>query len=564
MAKTTGAACVITLLERQGVDLVAGIPGGSNLPLYDALSKSRTIRHVLARHEQGAGFMAQGLARSTGQVGVCLATSGPGVTNVLTAVADAKLDSIPLVCVTGQVPQSLIGTDAFQEVDTYGLSIPITKHNYLVRCPEDLLVVIPEAFRLALSGRPGPVLVDIPKDVQAREMDVPDWPEPGHADPLPGPDRQAVRRAAALLNAAQRPMLCLGGGVVHSGASDAARSLVEKAGLPTVMTLMGLGALPVEHPLSLGMLGMHAARSANIALEECDLLLVAGARLDDRATGLASRFCPKAAIIHIDIDAVEIDKIKKAHLGLAADVGLTLAELLSLVQDRPRPQWLARVAELRRIHPPRAVSSDPRSAVGIIRQVAALVDQDTTVVADVGQNQMWTAQAYPFARPRRWLASGGLGTMGFGLPTAIGAALARPGQRVVCFTGDGGLLMNIQELATAVEQQVDLTVVVLDNNALGLVRQQQNLFYGQRLFGSQYSLAVDFAAVARGFGMQAFDLAQGGDPGVVLAQALSGRGPRLVRVPIAAEEAVFPMVPPGAANINMIGDMIGGESYARA
>jgi acetolactate synthase-1/2/3 large subunit len=488
------------------------------------------------------------------------------VTNILTALADAKLDSIPLVCITGQVPQGLIGTDAFQEVDAYGLSIPITKHNFLVRRAEDLPRIIPEAFRLALSGRPGPVLVDIPKDVQTREFELSEWPEPGGADPLPAPHPAQVRRLAEMLGAAKRPMLCLGGGAVHSGASGAALALAEKAGLPTVMTLLGLGVMPVEHPLSLGMLGMHAARSANMALEECDLLLVAGARLDDRATGLASRFCPRAALIHIDIDAGEIDKIKKARMGIAADVGLTLSALTPLVEERPRTAWLDRVAELRRAYPPRAFSADPASAVGIIRRVADLAGEEATVVADVGQNQMWTAQAYPFSRPRGWLASGGLGTMGFGLPTAIGAALAGqdaaargegPGRRTVCFSGDGGLLMNVQELATAVEERADVTVVVLDNRALGLVRQQQNLFYGGRRFASQYSHGVDFAAVARGFGMRAFDLEREADPAAALAEALSGQGPCLVRAPIAAEEAVFPMVPPGAANIDMIGDMIG-------
>lgn len=560
MPTTTGARCVIQLLERQGVRLVAGIPGGSSLPLYDALADSRRIRHVLARHEQGAGFMAQGLARLTGEAGVCLATSGPGVTNMLTALADAKLDSVPLVCLCGQVPLSLMGTDAFQEVDAYGLSIPITKHNYLVRRAEDLPRIIPEAFRLALSGRPGPVLVDIPKDVQNAAFELAQWPEPGRADPPPAPDPDAVRRAADLLNAARRPMLCLGGGAVHAGAAPLARVLAEKAGLPTVMTLMGLGVLPVDHPLSLGMLGMHASRCANMALEECDLLLVVGARLDDRATGRAERFCPEAALIHIDIDAGEIGKIKKASLGLAADAGLTLQALLPLVRTADRKDWLARVGHLARLHPPRAEAGPQGSPSWYIRTVADLVDEDTPVVADVGQNQMWTAQTYPFRKARRWLASGGLGTMGFGLPAAIGAALARPERRVVCFTGDGGLLMNIQELATAVEQDANLTVIVLDNNALGLVRQQQNLFHGRRVFGSEYAVSVDFPAVARGFGLRAFDLEGCAEPAGVLAEALCGPGPSLVRVPIRAAELVLPMVPPGAANI----DMIGGEAHVRA
>ena len=545
MNKMNGAQLIVALLERQGIRTLAGIPGGANLPLYDALSQSQLIHHVLARHEQGAGFIAQGMARATGQTAVCFATSGPGATNILTAIADAKLDSIPLVCITGQVPQALIGTDAFQEVDTYGLSIPITKHNFLVRSAADLLEVIPAAFRIAASGRPGPVLVDVPKDVQLAPVEFADWPAPGKPEPAPAFEPAAVARAAEMINRAQRPVLYLGGGIIHAGAAGLATQLAEAAGLPATMTLMALGALPSTHGLSLGMLGMHAARSTNYVLEEADLLIALGARFDDRATGKVAQFCPHAQIIHVDIDASELDKIKTAHVGIIGDVNAVLAALLPQVAGNPRRAWLDRVAELKRRHP--LVSCEPHE---LIRQVATLAGEDAIITTDVGQHQMWTAQAYPLNQPRQWLTSGGLGTMGFGLPAAIGAALACPDQTVVCFTGDGSLLMNIQELATAAELGVNVKVILLNNNALGLVSQQQRLFYGKRLYASLYESATDFNRVAEGFGV----------PACTLAEAFGGPGPVLVNVPIDAEEHVLPMVPPGGANK----DMIGGEIHAHA
>ncbi|MHC4714017.1 MAG: thiamine pyrophosphate-binding protein, partial [Planctomycetota bacterium] len=340
--KTTGAEIIIRLLECQGITAIAGIPGGANLPIYDALSKSERIRHVLARHEQGAAFIAQGMARVTGRPGVCFATSGPGATNLLTAVADAKLDSIPIVCITGQVPRAMIGTDAFQEVDTYGMSIPVTKHNFLVHSAAELLEVVPDAFRIATSGRPGPVLIDVPKDVQREAVEVDGWPEPARADAAPRFDAADVGRTAEMINAARRPVLCLGGGAIHSGASDAARRLANKASIPTTMTLMALGAMPWDHPLSLGMLGMHGARYTNYALEECDLFIAAGARFDDRATGKVAGFAPGAAVIHIDIDASEIRKIKPAHVGITGDLAEVLAALEPIVEKKPRGGWLAR------------------------------------------------------------------------------------------------------------------------------------------------------------------------------------------------------------------------------
>lgn len=555
MERASGAEIVVRLLERQGIRIIPGIPGGANLPLYDALSKSTVIRHVLARHEQGAGFIAQGMARITGQPQVFWATSGPGATNTLTALADARLDSVPLICITGQVPSAMIGTDAFQEVDIYGMSLPVTKHNFLVRSAAELLTVIPAAFRIAASGRPGPVLIDIPKDVQTQVASFAAWPAPGRPDPLPALDPGALARAAALINAAERPLLYLGGGVARSGAARAARDLAEGAAIPAAMTLMGLGALPATHPLCLGMLGMHAAPCTNILLEECDLLVAVGVRFDDRATGKLDQFCPRARVVHIDIDPGEMDKLRTPEVGITADAAQALDALLPLVERRDRASWAGRVARLRASHgfePPCA--DDPASAYGVIAHVARLLGEDGVVCTDVGQHQMRTAQAYPFARPGRLLTSGGLGTMGFGVPAAIGAALARPDLPVACFSGDGSILMNIQELATAVEQGVNIKIVLLDNNALGLVQQQQQLFYGGRIFGSDYRMRPDFTAIARGFGMRAFDLSTGVAPAQTLAMAFAERGPCLIRVPVPAAEGVYPMVPPGAANREMIGD----------
>jgi acetolactate synthase-1/2/3 large subunit len=551
----TGAQITVRLLERQGIRTVAGIPGGAILPIYDALGQSSAIHHVLARHEQGAGFMAQGMARVSGLPAVCLASSGPGATNLLTAIADAKLDSIPLVAITGQVPRAMIGTDAFQEVDTYGLSIPITKHNFLVTSAEELLEVIPRAFQIAASGRPGPVLIDIPKDVQTQAIEISEWPAPGSALPCAAADSEAITTAAAMINAAQRPILYLGGGVVHSGAAALAIALAERANLPTVMTLMALGAMPVDHPLALGMLGMHAARYTNLALDECDLLIAVGARFDDRATGKVAAFCHQAKIIHIDIDPAELDKIKTAHIGITADVGEALAQLLPAVEKNERKIWVDRNNLLKTqfpLHTPDL--ANPRSHFGLIQSVAASLDNDAIVTTDVGQHQMWVAQVYPLRRARQWLTSGGLGTMGFGVPAAIGAALAEPKRTVVCFTGDGSIMMNIQELVTAAEENVNIKIVLMDNATLGLVHQQQTLFYGERLFASQFKASPDFVKIAQGFGIAAVDLDLVANPCAALMEAISRPGPCLIHASIDAEQKVYPMVPPGAANHEMIGN----------
>ena len=555
MPKLNGAQIIISQLERQGIRLVTGIPGGANLPLYEALARSTTIRHVLARHEQGAGFIAQGMARSTGRPAVCFATSGPGATNILTALADAYLDSIPLVCITGQVARSLLGTDAFQEVDTYGMSMPITKHNYLVRSAADLLTILPKAFHLAGSGRPGPVLIDVPKDVQTEMVEFAAWPEHCPTTDHRPSDPKSIAQAALMINEASRPILYLGGGVIHANAAAEARQLAEQAAIPTVMTLMGLGILPNDHPLSLGMLGMHACRATNLAMEECDLLIAAGVRFDDRATGLISAFCPQAKVIHLDIDASEIGKLRPADAGITGDARHAFAGLLPLVQPRQRQQWIDRIHRLQEDFPrflPQSFA--PGKPFQLIRRVAELAGSEAVISTDVGKHQMWVAQSYPFIAPRQLLTSGGLGTMGFGLPAAIGASLAFPDRPVVCFSGDGSLQMNIQELATAVEQRTPIKIVVLNNQSLGLVRQQQRLFYQHHGFASSYSIKVDFAAIARGFGMRAVDLSGATDPDLLLREAMAEPGPCLINAPIDIEEEVTPMVPPGAANTTMIGD----------
>ncbi len=551
--KCRGSEIICRLLERQGVEVVAGIPGGANLPLYDALHDS-PIRHILARHEQGAGFIAQGMARVTGTPGVCLATSGPGATNLLTAIADAKLDSVPLVAITGQVPQAMIGTDAFQEVDTYGLTLPITKHNFLVRKPEELLEIIPRAFELAASGRPGPVVVDVPKDVQLAAAEVGEWPVPGKAAAPEPCDPATVRAMAERIRRAERPVLYIGGGVAQAGAGGLARELAHRIQAPVTCTLMGLGAVPCDDPLYLGMLGMHGARHTNHILDEADLLIVIGARFDDRATGKVAEFCKHADILHVDIDASEIDKIKKSCISMVADAGLALAGLLEHLEPRTRPAWMERIETLRRAHPqlPPA-GDDPLLPLNLVRLLGESADGETIVCTDVGQHQMWVAQAYPFRRPRTLLTSGGLGTMGFGLPAAIGAALARPDTPVVCVSGDGSILMNIQELATLAELDLNVKILLMNNAHLGLVRQQQELFYNRRYLASSFQSQPDFAAIARGFGVRGMDLGGAADPEKALRRALTEPGPCLINAPIRQTENVLPMVPPGAANREMIG-----------
>lgn len=547
--KRTGAQIIIALLERQGIKTVFGIPGGATLPLYDALAQS-SIRHVLTRHEQGAGFMAQGMARSTGKAAVCFGTSGPGSTNLITAIADARLDSVPLVSITGQVPLSMIGTDAFQEVDTYGLTLPIAKHNFLVRSAEELLSVIPEAFSIAESGRPGPVCVDIPKDVQMAELDFAHWPTIGAPQKKQGTARENLEELARLINTAQRPVFYVGGGIIASDCYQAVQDLARKNSIPVACTLMGLGIMPADDPLSLGMLGMHGKRYTNEVLRQADLLLAMGVRFDDRATGKLAEFCPKAAIAHVDIDRSEIDKLRPSTLCIAADAGKVLQDLQPLVQQDKREQWQQNIAKYKKDYPPLFSSSESHPAE-IIQQVAEILGEKALVTTDVGQHQMWVAQHYPIAKPRTLLTSGGLGTMGFGLPAAIGAAMANPGKRVVCFSGDGSILMNIQELATLADLSLPVTIIILNNGHLGMVRQQQELLYGNRTTASSFTTVPDFAALAQSFGIPGVTL-NGSHPAATLEKVLTTLGPCVVEVPIHHTHNVYPMVPPGAANHNMI------------
>ncbi len=545
----SGASLLIELLKRQGIEVVAGIPGGANLPLYDALGQSG-LRHVLVRHEQAGGFLAQGIARSRGTAAACFATSGPGATNLLTAIADAKLDSIPIVAVTGQVPMSLVGTDAFQEVDTYGMSIPVTKHNFLVRSAEDLLEVVPEAFRIALSGRQGPVLIDVPKDVQQARMDLDALPEPGAADPAPEPDGALLASMARMIASAERPLLYVGGGVIASGAEEEVRALSAACGIPVVSTLMGLGIMEVGDPLYLGMLGMHGSLATAHAVDRTDLLIALGVRFDDRATGAIAGFAPRARVMHLDIDEAEIGKIRRPDISAACDVRRALKRLNRLVARADRPAWRAEVETLKRDHPlePPRDESHPGA---LMTRLAALAPRESVVAVDVGQHQMWAAQWWPVRRPRQFLTSGGLGTMGFSLPAGMGAALANPESTVVVLTGDGSLLINIQELATIAENQMDIKICVLNNGHLGLVRQQQELFYGKRYVASRFDTRPDFAAIARGFGIPACTVRIPYEEDA-LARAFAARGPMLLDIELPETENVYPMVPPGKSNVEAI------------
>lgn len=551
--KMTGAQLIIKLLERQGINTIAGIPGGANLPLYDALTES-SIQHILTRHEQGAGFIAQGMARVTGNPAICFASSGPGATNLITAIADAMMDSIPVIAITGQVPIGMIGTDAFQETDTFGLMLPITKHNWLIRSIEELLEVIPEAFRIAISGRPGPVAIDIPKDIQQQTIEIEEWPQIGKRETAIVATASDLKRMTAMLHNARRPVLMVGGGVLNSGCSNEIVEFAERQNLPTVTSFMGLGVMPCDHPLFFGMLGMHGARYTNLILEECDLLIGIGVRFDDRATGKVNTFCPHALIVHIDIDAGELGKIKRPTLAIHADARSILRAFLDHNDISERPLWRQQVEQLRQQFPLLIDDdNDLFKPYGLLSYIATQVSKNVNIITDVGQHQMWTAQFFPIQRPRQWVSSGGLGTMGFGLPAAIGAALAQPENMSLCISGDGSLMMNIQELDTAVEHGLNIKILIMNNQHLGLVRQQQALFYSERFSAINNRHNVDFVALAKAMGAVGYDLGAVTNPQATLKQAFSEEGPCVINVPISAEEMVFPMVPPGAANKDMIG-----------
>ncbi|MBU5488961.1 biosynthetic-type acetolactate synthase large subunit [Clostridium sp. MSJ-8] len=546
--KLSGAEIVIKLLEAENVKYIAGIPGGFNLPIYDALSKSN-IKHILARHEQGAAFIAQGISRSTNSVGVCFATSGPGVTNLLTGIADAKLDSIPLVAITGQVPLSAIGTDAFQEVDTFGLSLPICKHNYLIRDVHELFTVIPEAFRIAASGRPGPVLIDIPKNIQTEIIDVDSLPDVSSEESkIESIDISDIKNICKLLNNSSKPVIYAGGGIILGNAASQLKEFSEKSNIPVALTLMGLGAVPSDYKLNLGMLGMHGAPYTNYIMNEADLILALGVRFDDRATGNIQSFCPDATIIHVDIDPSEINKLRNSNMELSTSVKYFLEEAMPYVEYVDRNDWIDYIENMKSKYSYQKFN-DPLHAVNVIKKVSSIVPKDSIITTDVGQHQMWVAQHYPINKPRTLLTSGGLGTMGFGLPAAIGAALVNPNKTILCFSGDGSILMNIQELATCADYNLNIKLFIFVNERLGLVKQQQELFYNSHFIASSFITNPDFTQIAKGFGIQGYKL----DANTNLEEILKTPGPCVITIPVDSNDNVYPMVSPGASNLDMIG-----------
>ena len=569
--KQTGAQIIVKLLEMYGIETVAGIPGGMILPLYDELNKSK-IRHVLVRQEQAAGFIAQGIARSTGNVAVCMATSGPGAMNLLTSIADARADSVPIIAITGQVNTTQIGTDAFQEADTFGLSFPITKHSILVKSPEELLEAIPRAFEIALNGRPGPVLIDVPRNVQLAECEFKEWPDISkvrvHDIRFHTPiDEYAEKmgQIAELLSKAKKPVLFCGGGCNSVEAAAGIQNFVNNYPLPLVTSLMGLGCMPYDSPSFIGMLGMHGSYAANFAMHDADVVIAAGVRFDDRATGLVSKFCPDAKIVHIDVDAAEVDKILESTVSVVADVESVFPVIAQLVAEKnikADATWLKKIQKLKEENasldcgrPKGEKLANPRELISKIPEYAAYSgfnSDDLIVTTDVGQHQMWAAQYYPVERPRSFLTSGSLGTMGFGLPAAIGAAIAFPQKRTVCISGDGSIMMNIQELATLAELNLPVTVIVFVNGTLGMVYQQQKYLFEKNYSASVFASQPDLVTIARGFGIQALDADTDPEWFKKAFTSNADKKPWLVKVSVDSEENVLPFVPGGRANIDAI------------
>ncbi len=541
------ARYLVRALQSQGVDVVFGYPGGAIMPVYDALYGSG-LRHVLVRHEQGAVLAADGYARATGKVGVCLATSGPGATNLVTGIANAFLDSIPLVAITGQVPTSLLGTDAFQEVDIFGMTLPVVKHSFLVRSAADLPEAIGEAFHLARSGRPGPVLIDLPKDTANGECD-PEWISPAEgatAAAIP----EALEAARSALQLARKPVVYAGGGIVLGGAVDRFRRFIDRTRLPVVTTLKGIGVLPSEHELLLGMLGMHGGQAANLAVQGADLLFAVGVRFDDRATGNLSRFAPGAKVVHLDIDRAEVGKLRDADVGLVGELGPSLDALSGPLEAGP---WRAECLENKRRYAPRYdAPSELVCGPRFLRELTRRGGENLVVTCDVGQHQMWVAQHGLFSRPEQHLSSGGLGTMGYGLPAAIGAQLGRPEALVVNVAGDGSFMMNLQELATVRRYALPIKIVLLDNQALGLVRQWQELFFERRYSEIDLSDNPDFVRLAESFGIPAFAVERGEDEEWAIDRLLEIDGPALLQVRIEREANVWPLVPPNHGNEEML------------
>jgi acetolactate synthase-1/2/3 large subunit len=562
----TGAEVLIEALCFEGVDTIFGYPGGAVLHIYDELWRARDrITHYLVRHEQGAVHMAEGYARSTGRVGVVLVTSGPGATNAVTGIANAYMDSTPIVVITGQVPKHLIGTDAFQEVDTVGITRPCVKHNYLVRDVRDLGGVVREAFHLARTGRPGPVVIDIPKDVTATKcsysrLDHVSFP---FSDAKRKPRQADVARAVKTIVQSQRPVLYVGGGIVNSGADEALRLFAEELQLPVTPTLMGLGGFQSAHPLCLGMLGMHGTYAANMSVAESDLLIAIGVRFDDRVTGKLATFAPHASIIHVDIDPANIGKNVAPTMSIAGDAQVALTEFLAYARQfdadelqrslNCRESWWEKIRGWQRLQPLRFTGSQSQiKPQSVIRELHQLTKGEAIITTDVGQHQMWVAQFYPFAKTRQLITSGGLGTMGFGLPAAVGAQLACPDKLVIAVVGDGGFQMTNQELATAVQYNLPVKIVIMNNGYLGMVRQWQEMFYDRTYSEVDISVAPDFVKLAEAYGVAAFRATDPDELHDVLAAALNHKGVAVIDVVISKEENVFPIVPAGANANDMI------------
>ncbi|NLS53541.1 acetolactate synthase 2 catalytic subunit [Hafnia alvei] len=542
-----GAQWVVQALRAQGVDKVFGYPGGAIMPVYDALYDGG-VEHLLCRHEQGAVIAAIGYARATGKPGVCIATSGPGATNLITGLADAMLDSVPVVAITGQVGSALIGTDAFQEIDVLGLSLACTKHSFLVESLDALPGIMAEAFAVAMGGRPGPVLIDIPKDIQLAEGEL-----AAHlsavAELMPACET-GLMQARELLAQAKKPMLYAGGGVGMAQAVPALREFVNATGIPTVVTLKGLGAPDPHHPCYLGMLGMHGTKAANLAVQQCDLLIAVGARFDDRVTGKLNAFAPHAKVIHMDIDPAEMSKLRQAHVELCGDLNRMLP---ALSQPLSIGEWQYDVISLKAEHPWRY--DHPGQAIYaplFLKQLSDRKPASAVVTTDVGQHQMWTAQHMQFTRPENFITSSGLGTMGFGVPAAVGAQMARPDDMVICVSGDGSFMMNVQELGTIKRKKLPVKIVLLDNQRLGMVRQWQQLFFDGRYSETNLSDNPDFLMLASAFGIAGQRITRKDQVDAALDALLNSEGPYLLHVSIDELENVWPLVPPGAGNESMM------------
>jgi acetolactate synthase-1/2/3 large subunit len=562
--KMTGKQMVIEVLKQEGVDVIFGFPGGAIIDVYDTLEKDGTIKHVLVRHEQGAAHAADGYARASGKVGVCIATSGPGATNTVTGVATANMDSVPIVVFTGQVPTALIGNDAFQEVDIVGITRPCTKHNYLVKDVKDLPHALKEAFYIARSGRPGPVLVDLPKDVQnaKAEFDYPEKIKLRSYNPVTEPHGKQIERAYRLIEKAKRPVIYAGGGVIISDADKELRAFAKAIYVPVTMTLMGLGGFPGTHELSLGMLGMHGTYCANMAMANSDLIIAIGARFDDRVTGKIEAFAPMAKIIHLDIDPTSIQKNVKVDVPIVGDCKRILKKLLDAVKDAGRPAeawrdqhqaWLQQLDAWGKRHP-LTYKKEPGviKPQYVIEKLYEMTKGRAIITTEVGQNQMWTAQFYKFDEPRTLLTSGGLGTMGYGFPAAIGAQMAFPDRLVVDVAGDGSIQMNIQEMATAMEQRLPVKIVILNNQFLGMVRQWQELFYDRRYAATELKMTPDFVKLAEAYGAKGFRATKPEEVDDVLSKGLEAEGLTIMEFAIAREEGVFPIVPAGKATTEML------------